>query len=96
MWFRYLLDSISPQVNRTQSRRTKFARRNSLKCGIAAVDLTSGRVAGFLEFQTAFEEIFDVQLLPGQRVPELIGIQKDEVNNTFIVPPPTADASVLP
>jgi Domain of unknown function (DUF4915) len=63
------------------------ARRNELKCGIAAVDLRSGRVAGLLEFQTAVEEIFDVQLLPGLRFPEVVGFQKDEVHNTFVVPP---------
>jgi hypothetical protein len=51
------------------------------------VDLRSGRVAGLLEFQTAVEEIFDVQLLPGLRCPEVIGFQKDEVHNTFVVPP---------
>lgn len=63
------------------------ARRNELKCGIAAVDLRSGRLAGLLEFQTAVEEIFDVQFLPGLRFPEVIGFQKDEVHNTFVVPP---------
>ena len=63
------------------------ARRDELKCGIAAVDLRSGRVVAFLEFQTAVEEIFDVQLLPGLRCPEVIGFQKDEVHNTFVVPP---------
>jgi hypothetical protein len=30
---------------------------------VAVVDLRSGRVIAFLEFQTAVEEIFDVQLL---------------------------------
>jgi uncharacterized protein (TIGR03032 family) len=63
------------------------ARRDELKCGVAAIDLHSGRLAGLLEFQTAVEEIFDVQLLPGLRFPEVIGFQKDEVHNTFVVPP---------
>src|SRR5581483_2521459 len=47
-------------------------RRGELKCGVAAVDLRSGRVIGLLEFQTAVEEIFDVQLLPGPRFPEVV------------------------
>jgi hypothetical protein len=42
-------------------------------------------VAG-LEFQTAVEEIFDVQLLPGVRFPEVIGFQKDTIQHTFVVP----------
>ena len=43
-----------------------LAQRKHLKCGVAAVDLRSGNVIAFLEFQTAVEEIFDVQLLFGQ------------------------------
>jgi hypothetical protein len=39
-----------------------------------------------LEFQTAVEEIFDVQLLPGLRFPEVIGFQKDSLHHTFIIP----------
>src|SRR5262249_39709110 len=44
-------------------------RREQLKCGVAVVDLRGGRVVALLEFQTAVEEIFDVQLLPGLRFP---------------------------
>lgn len=62
-------------------------RRGELTCGVAVVDLEAGRVAGMLEFQTAVEEIFDVQILPGVRCPEVIGFQKDEVNHMFVVPP---------
>ena len=62
-------------------------RRHELKCGVAAIDLRSGQVTGLLEFQTAVEEIFDVQLLPGVRFPEVIGFQKDTVQHTFIIPP---------
>jgi hypothetical protein len=63
------------------------ARRDRLRCGVAVVDLGSGRVEAFLEFLTAVEEIFDVQLLPGLRFPEVVGFQKDEIRHTFIVPP---------
>ena len=62
-------------------------RRSQLKCGVAAVDLRSARVIAFLEFQTAVEEIFDVQLLPGLRFPEVLGFQKEAVQHTFIIPP---------
>jgi uncharacterized protein (TIGR03032 family) len=60
--------------------------REKLKCGIGVVDLRSGCVIAFLEFQTAVEEIFDVQLLPGLRFPEVLGFQKEEVQHTFIMP----------
>jgi hypothetical protein len=40
-----------------------------------------------LEFESAVEEIFDVQLLPGIRFPEVIGFQNEQLHHTFIVPP---------
>ena len=61
-------------------------RREQLKCGVAVVDLRSGQMTAFLEFQTAVEEIFDVQLLGGLRFPEVMGFQKEAVQHTFIVP----------
>jgi uncharacterized protein (TIGR03032 family) len=65
-------------------------RRDQLQCGIAVIDLRSGQTVAFLEFQTAVEEIFDVQLLAGTRFPEIVGFQKDTLDHTFIVPPPMA------
>jgi uncharacterized protein (TIGR03032 family) len=61
-------------------------RRDQLRCGVAVVDLRGGRVVASLEFQTAVEEVFDVQLLAGQRFPEVMGLQKEAVHHTFIVP----------
>jgi hypothetical protein len=54
---------------------------------VAVVDCRDGRLMALLEFQTAVEEIFDVQLLPGLRFPEVVGFQKETVHHTFIVPP---------
>jgi uncharacterized protein (TIGR03032 family) len=61
--------------------------RDELKCGVAVVDVRSGLTVALLEFQTAVEEIFDVQLLPGLRFPEVIGFQKEAIHHTFVVPP---------
>jgi uncharacterized protein (TIGR03032 family) len=61
-------------------------RRDQLKCGVAVVDLVAGRICAMLEFQTAVEEIFDVQLLVGLRFPEVMGFQKDTIQHTFVVP----------
>ena len=49
------------------------ANRESLKCGVAVVDLVSGRQMAFLEFHTGVEEIFDIQILPGIRSPVMSG-----------------------
>jgi uncharacterized protein (TIGR03032 family) len=62
-------------------------RRDELKCGIAVVDLRSGKMVAFLEFQTAVEETFDVQLLRDIRFPEIVGFQKETLHHTFIIPP---------
>jgi uncharacterized protein (TIGR03032 family) len=61
-------------------------RREQLKCGVAVVDLRSGQSIALLEFQTAVEEIFDVQLLPGLHFPEVMGFQKEDIHHTFVVP----------
>ena len=61
-------------------------RRSELKCGVAVVDVRSGQIIGLLEFQTAVEEIFDVQLLPGLRFPEVIGFQKETLHHAFVMP----------
>jgi uncharacterized protein (TIGR03032 family) len=70
-------------------------RRAELKCGVAVVDCRRGQVMAMLEFQTAVEEIFDVQLLPGARFPEVVGFQKDTIRHTFVVPPPVATSGGL-
>jgi uncharacterized protein (TIGR03032 family) len=69
-------------------------RREQLQCGVAVVDVRSGQVVALLEFQTAVEEIFDVQLLPGLRFPEVIGFQQETIQHTFIVPPALPDHCV--
>jgi uncharacterized protein (TIGR03032 family) len=61
-------------------------RRDELKCGVALIDLKRGELVGLLEFQSAIEEIFDVQLIE-YRFPEVIGFQKEAVDHTFVVPP---------
>ncbi len=48
-------------------------RRDSLKCGVAVVDLVSGGQMALLEFHSGVEEIFDVQILPGIRSPVMSG-----------------------
>jgi uncharacterized protein (TIGR03032 family) len=62
-------------------------KRSELRCGIAVVDLDHGTILGMLEFQTAVEEIFDVQLMFDTQFPEVIGFQKDDLNHIFVVPP---------
>lgn len=61
-------------------------RRDALQCGVAVVDLRNGGIVASVEFQSAVEEVFDVQVLAGERFPEVLGFQKDAVQHTFVVP----------
>jgi uncharacterized protein (TIGR03032 family) len=67
-------------------------RRSELKSGVAVVDLRTCRVVAAVDFESAVEEVFDVQILAGQRFPEVLGFQQETILNTFIVPPGTATA----
>ena len=40
-----------------------------LLCGVAVVDLRSGRLVGLFEFTAGCQELYDVQFLPGVRRP---------------------------
>jgi uncharacterized protein (TIGR03032 family) len=61
-------------------------RQGELKCGIWVLDVPSGQTAGFLEFEADVEEIFDVQVLAGYRLPNIIGLQKETVHDVFVLP----------
>jgi uncharacterized protein (TIGR03032 family) len=60
---------------------------DQLQCGIAVLDLRVGQIVATLQFQTAVEEIFDVQLLTGIRFPELVGFHKGTLHHAFVIPP---------
>ncbi|WP_299415479.1 TIGR03032 family protein [Acaryochloris sp. IP29b_bin.148] len=65
-------------------------RFDDLKCGLAIVDLQTGKQIGLLEFQSGVDEIFDVQVLPGVRNPFFSGPYAIADGNPPIwtVPPP--------
>jgi uncharacterized protein (TIGR03032 family) len=65
-------------------------RREQLKCGIAVVDLLSGRSVAAFQFLSGVEEIFAVDVLPGTRNPALFGPspEEDDQREIWIVPPP--------
>jgi uncharacterized protein (TIGR03032 family) len=71
-------------------------KRDTLRCGVAVVDLATGRQAALLEFHSGIEEIFDVQVLPGIRSPVLSGPhpELDDRPMIWLVPPPTSSTSI--
>src|SRR5207248_6628824 len=63
-------------------------RRDQLKCGVAVIELRSGRMAALLEFQSGVEEVFDVQVLPGLRRPLLSGPFAGQAGGEVLWPVP--------
>jgi protein O-GlcNAc transferase len=63
--------------------------RASLKCGLAVVDLNSGRSIASFEFAEGVEEIFDVKALPGVRCPAIRGphVSEDGQSPIWVVQP---------
>jgi uncharacterized protein (TIGR03032 family) len=64
----------------------QFAHRRS---GVWVIDLTTGQTTATLEFQGEVAEIFDIQILSGIRFPAVLGLQKEAVGATFVVPSAT-------
>jgi uncharacterized protein (TIGR03032 family) len=57
-----------------------------LKCGVWVLDTVTGRQVGFLEFEADIEEIFDVQVMPGFRFPNIVGLRQETVHDVFFLP----------
>lgn len=57
------------------------------RCGVSVVDIETGATVAFLQFEGAVDEIFDVQVLGGQRWPALIGMQGDTADAIVTAPP---------
>jgi uncharacterized protein (TIGR03032 family) len=55
-------------------------------CGVCVIDLKSGQVVGLLRFDTAVQEVFAVNVLPGRRYPDLINDDEKLLENSFVVP----------
>ncbi|MEB3350901.1 MAG: TIGR03032 family protein [Cyanobacteriota bacterium] len=68
-----------------------------LRCGVAIVDLSSGRVVGLFWFHTEVEEVFAVVVLPGYSNPALIGPDTltDDTQTVWLVPPPERSTNLM-
>jgi uncharacterized protein (TIGR03032 family) len=56
-------------------------------CGVWAVDTRTGEIVGFLRFEGAVHEIYDVQLLEGRRWPEVVEPGAELVAGSFVLSP---------
>jgi uncharacterized protein (TIGR03032 family) len=65
------------------------AQAERLKCGVAVVDLTTGRVVAHFDFVAGIDELFDVQILAGIACPFVSGPYADKSGGSplWTVPP---------
>lgn len=60
-------------------------RLESRICGIWVIDLRTGEVIAFCQFEDAVQEIFAVELLQGKRYPDLINDDASIIANTYVL-----------
>ncbi len=60
-----------------------IAKNAEPRCGLMAIDLNTGNIAGWLRFEGIITELYDVQVLPGVSRPMALGFQNDEIEHVL-------------
>lgn len=55
-------------------------------CGVAVIELATGRLVALLRFESAVQEVFAVTVLPNRRWPDLINDDDERLQNSFVLP----------
>jgi uncharacterized protein (TIGR03032 family) len=63
-------------------------------CGVWVVDTRTGTTAGFLRFEGAVQEVFDVQILAGHGYPDILEATDERLSGSFVVPDEALDGSI--
>ncbi len=61
-------------------------RESERHSGVWVVDLRSGRIVAFLQFEEAVQEVFAVAVLPGMRFPDVLASDAPQVPISFALP----------
>lgn len=54
-------------------------------CGVWAVNIETGNIVGFLRFEEAVQEVYDVQLLPGIKKPEVAEPNSETTLRSYVI-----------
>ncbi|MFI8619025.1 TIGR03032 family protein [Acidovorax sp. NPDC077693] len=54
-------------------------------CGVWVIDLNTGNTVGFIRFEGIVQEIFDIQILPDLRYPEVLEPDADVIGGSFVL-----------
>jgi hypothetical protein len=57
-----------------------------LTCGIAVVELKTGKQVGLLEFTTGCTELFDIDVIPGSRQALVMNLEQEQSQEAFTNP----------
>ncbi len=63
----------------------KRLRPEERSCGVWVINIRSGETIGFVKFEDAVQEIFDIQLLPGILYPDLLEPDADLIGASFVL-----------
>ena len=61
-------------------------RHAKLLCGVAVIDLRTGRPEAMFEFTSGCQELYDVQFLPGVRRPMILNLEREAARQAFTAP----------
>jgi uncharacterized protein (TIGR03032 family) len=64
-------------------------KRDELRCGVAVVDMNTGRSVAYLEFISGVNEIFAVEAIPDSSQPAIVGPfpDADDRQDVWVIPP---------
>ncbi len=58
----------------------------SPQCGLMVIKLSTGQLQHWLQIDGVVEELFDVVVLPGVRLPKVLGLQNDDIERLVTYP----------
>jgi uncharacterized protein (TIGR03032 family) len=61
--------------------------RPETECGVMVIDIKTGSVAHWLRFEAEITEVFDVQIVSEVRLPQVVGLFTDEINQLITLDP---------
>ena len=71
-------------------------RQEERSSGVWVLDLVTGRVAAFLKFEDAVQEVFAVQVIPDRIRPDLINDDEPRLADSFVLPTRCLEADAGP
>jgi uncharacterized protein (TIGR03032 family) len=84
-WGRFAFVGLSQVRETAVFSGIAIAERPERSCGVWVVDIVTGQVVAYLQFEDAVQEIFAVQVLPA-RFPDVINDSTALIADTFVLP----------